>query len=214
MYGVDATAHRVCLEAGGKTIAVLGCGLNRTIPTGQEKLRQDISQNGGLIISELEPEHQAFPWTFVRRNRIIAGLSQAVLVIEAGLKSGALITARRAFELKRPVLAVPGPILQQSSAGCNWLIQQGAKLVREADDILEVLKLPISNDKLLIKSPMTNDQLTKLAKKIVKLLEQEAKTTDEIARELGKPISRVMVELTQLNLMGMVREMGGKWRIS
>lgn len=213
MYGVDATAHQLCLEAGGRTIAVLGCGLNHTVPEGQEKLRETISQKGGLIISELPPDHRPFPWTFVRRNRIIAGLSQAVLVIEASEKSGALITAQRAWELKRPVLAVPGPITQKSSAGCNWLIQQGAKLVQKPADVLTVLKLPDYASKQKSRSGQINNQLTGIAKKIVQILEERPQTGDEIAREIGAPISQVMVELTRLNLKGVIKEMGGRWRL-
>jgi len=211
MYGVDATAHQLCLDSGGRTIAVLGCGLNHTVPDDQKELRQAIVDQGGLIISELPPDHKAFPWTFVRRNRIIAGLSQAVLVIEAGLKSGALITARRAFELDRPVLAVPGPITSGASAGCNWLIQQGARLVVEGEDILGILKCQISNDQLLIKSPMTNAQLSPLGKKIVQLLAEGPRTADELARELGQPVAMITSELTLMSLQGLIQEMGGKW---
>jgi len=218
MYGVDAAAHQLCLDLGGRTIAVLGCGLSQTVPENQTELRQKIVTQGGLVITELPPEHKAFPWTFVRRNRIIAGLSQAVLVIEAGLKSGALITAKRAFELKRPVLAVPGPITSGVSAGCNWLIQQGAKLVTRGEEVIKLAKFEILNSKFETspKSKISNPKLkgqSKLSQEILQLLAEAPRTADELARELNQPVATITSQLTLLHLQGQIREMGGRWMV-
>ncbi len=137
MYGGDAAAHQAAIRVGGRTIAVMPCGIDLIHPAYQQELYQDILKNNGLIISEYEGKMKPVLWTYPQRNRIIAGLSKAVLVIEAGEKSGSLITANYAKKFKRKIFAVPGPITGSLSRGTNLLIKQGAKMVLEAKDILK-----------------------------------------------------------------------------
>ncbi len=136
--GIDAAAHRAALEAGGRTIAVLGCGLDVDYPPGQTELREEIAASGA-VITELAPGTDPSPWQFPRRNRIISGLSLGVIVVEATEDSGSLITARLALEQGREVFAVPGPVDAPLSRGPHGLIKQGAKLVESADDVIEEL---------------------------------------------------------------------------
>ncbi|MBL7078677.1 DNA-protecting protein DprA [Candidatus Shapirobacteria bacterium] len=137
--GIDGIAHQAALDSGGETIAVLGSGVNVIYPYQNKNLYQRIISGGGLVISEFPPFYPPLAANFPQRNRIISGLSKAVLVIEAAQKSGTLITARLAAEQGKEVLAVPGPITSQLSAGTSYLISQGAKLVSNAQDILEEL---------------------------------------------------------------------------
>ena len=136
MYGGDAVAHKTALKVGGRTIAVMPCGIDRISPEDQEDLYNEIIENNGMIISEYEGDMAPALWTYPRRNRIVAGLSKAVLVIEAGEKSGSLITANLAKKFKRKIFAVPGPITSSVSIGTNMLIKQGAEMVTSAQDIL------------------------------------------------------------------------------
>jgi len=139
--GIDAIAHRTALDTGLKTISVPGSGLDRSVlhPASNRKLADQIVQSGGTLLSEFEPKSPAGIHTFPRRNRIIAGLSQAVLVIEAPEKSGTSITARLALDYNRDVLAVPGPIFSINSLGSNRLIKQGATPISSSEDLLEAL---------------------------------------------------------------------------
>ena len=142
-YGVDTLAHQETLLNKGITIAVLGCGLNADIiyPYDNRRLAKEIIRNNGLLISEFPPKTGPLPMNFPQRNRIIAGLCQATLVIESKIKSGALITAYQALDQNREVLAVPGNIFSEFSQGPNNLIERGAKVILNSDDILEVFKL-------------------------------------------------------------------------
>ncbi|MCH7605430.1 DNA-protecting protein DprA, partial [Patescibacteria group bacterium] len=137
MYGIDATAHKAALQAGGKTIAVMPCGIDLIHPEYQADLYQEILDAGGLIISEYEGTYPAVSWMFPRRNRIVAGLSQATLVVEAGENSGALITANFAKKYGRKIFAVPNPLTSAVSKGVTQLLKEGAELVGSADDILQ-----------------------------------------------------------------------------
>jgi len=136
MFGIDATAHQAAIEAGGKTIAVMPCGIEVIHPKHQESLYKEILKNNGLIISEFEASFPPALWTYPKRNRIVAGLSQATLVVEAGEKSGSLITANLARRYKRKLFAVPGPLTSALSKGTVQLIKEGAEIVTGAEDIL------------------------------------------------------------------------------
>ena len=139
--GIDGEAHRGALEGGGRTIAVLGCGIDRDYPAAHAELARRITESGGLVVSEYEPGVEPAPWRFPARNRIIAGLCRATLVVEARERSGALITADFALEEGRDVLAVPGEITSSLSAGTNGLIKLGATPVGSAADVLELYDL-------------------------------------------------------------------------
>ncbi len=142
--GIDAAAHRGALQGQAKTIAVLGCGLNIDYPKQHKNLRTSIIEQGGCIISEYPPDTPPHPKQFPHRNRIISGLSEGVLVIEAALRSGSLITARIAAEQGKEVMAVPGNILNAMTQGCHWLIRDGATLVSSIEEVAEGLKQNIS----------------------------------------------------------------------
>ena len=137
--GVDGLAHQIALEKKARTIAVLGSGLNIIYPPTHQKLAQEIVKSGGAVISEYSPNTGPTKKTFPARNRIISGLSLGVLVIEAPLRSGALITARTAIEQGREVFVIPGRINDFNSEGCNYLIKMGARLVTNPEEIIETI---------------------------------------------------------------------------
>lgn len=140
-YGVDAIAHRAAIDAGGKTIAVLGCGIDIIAPASNARLYWDIVNGHGAVVSEIPPGVVTDKKRFVTRNRIISGLSLGVVVVEGARKSGTLITARYAGEQGREVFAVPGPVTSKYSGAASYLLKNGAKLVESASDIVE--ELPI-----------------------------------------------------------------------
>jgi DNA processing protein len=135
-WGIDAEAHAT---AGGSTIAVLGQGLAASMPPWQVRLRDQLLASGGLLLSERPPDAPAQPWAFPVRNRVLAALSQVVVVVEAGARSGARITARMGLTMGREVMAVPGPPGEESWAGCHALLEEGAAPVRSAEDVLRAL---------------------------------------------------------------------------
>lgn len=137
--GIDAAAHRATMEVGGRTLAVLGSGLSKIYPKEHEPLADQIVASGGAVLSEYPPLHASAKWTFPQRNRIVVGLSLGVLVVEAPLKSGAMISARLAGEEGRDIFAVPGSIESETSRGCHQLIRDGAYMVDSIDDIVNVL---------------------------------------------------------------------------
>jgi len=210
MYGVDSEAHINCLKYGGKTIAVFGCGLNYIYPPENKKLYLKILESGGLVLSEYRLETKPQLWTFPQRNRIISGLTTlGVLIIEAGEKSGSLITARLAKEQNKPLWAVPGPITSSVSLGTNNLIKNNqAKMALEANNIL--------NKKSFRKSKglETKPNLNPLEKQIYQLLEREPLTIDEIARKTKQNVIKTGEILTFIVLRGLISEKDGKFSLS
>ncbi len=209
--GIDSCVHQATLEAGGMTIAVLGCGLGHVFPPENAVLQKRIGEVGTLI-SEFpyirEPESQNYP----RRNRIISGLSQGVVVIEAAQRSGASITARFAAEQGRDVFAVPGNIFQATSAGCHRLIKEGAKLVEHAADILNELGIErvISPRPSDVSNTDSFDTLTALEKHIVQLLMDAPLSADEISRGTSRRYEQVANSLLALELKGIIRPLPGQ----
>ena len=203
--GIDSLAHRTALETGGRTIAVLACGLDLVYPAENTKMAQAIKEQGALI-SEYplgtRPKAENFP----RRNRIMSGLSLGVVVTEAGEGSGALITANLALEQNREVFAVPGSILSPASRGTNRLIQDGAKLVRNAQDILEELNLTMIPQQLELREIVTADETESL---LLRHLCHEPTHIDEVCRRSRLPIATVSSTLAMMELKGMVRQLGG-----
>jgi DNA processing protein len=202
--GIDSIAHHSALEAGGRTMAVFGCGLDIVYPSENAALAQSIIANGALI-SEFplgaEPRRENFPL----RNRIMSGLSLGVLVVEAGDTSGAMITARLALEQNREVFAVPGSILSPTSRGTNNLIQEGAKLIRDYTDILEELNLRAVAHQIELKEIIPASDTESL---LLKQLSAEPTHIDEVCRGSGLPIATVSSTLAMMELKGMVRQVG------
>jgi DNA processing protein len=203
--GIDAEAHRGALDAGGLTIAVLGCGVDRDYPARHAELARRIVAAGGLVVSEYEPGVEPAPWRFPARNRIIAGLALATVVVEARERSGALITADFALELGREVFAVPGEITSGLSAGTNRLIRWGAAPLLAAADVLEALGIEA------VPAPGTA-ALGEVALRLLAALEERALGQDELVRVTGLDAATVAAGLVELELAGAVGEGEGLYR--
>ncbi len=203
--GVDGEAHRGALAVGGLTVAVLGCGIDRDYPQAHAELARRIVESGGLVVSEYPPGVEPAPWRFPARNRIVAGLARAAVVVEARRRSGALITADFALELGREVFAVPGEITSALSEGTNDLIRQGAIPLLAAGDVLEVLGIdPTPPAPLVSLSPEAEAVLAALA--------GGALTLDEISRSAAVGSAEVAVALTELELAGLAAQADGHYR--
>lgn len=206
--GIDSIAHRKALEIGLKTVAVPGSGLSSKVlyPSSHRQLAEKIIEHGGCLLSEFEPDFAATPYSFPQRNRIMAGLSQAVLLIEAEEKSGTLITARLAADYNRDVLAVPGSIFSKSSGGTNMLIKLGATVIRSASDLRDALDLeePSQEDKF--------GDCTEEEKIIIELL-REPLERDELIRQSGFSPSQAQIILSTMEIKGMIKESMGEIRI-
>lgn len=200
--GIDAVAHKAALDAGGRTLAVLGSGVDQVYPLQHRQLAQAIAENGA-VVSEYplgtRPEASNFP----PRNRIISGLSRAVVIVEAGLRSGALITANFAADQGREVFAVPGNILSPGSAGCNDLIRQGATPLLAATDLLEFLNLTTWNAQQSARQLVPPDPLEE---RLLDYLSGEPAHIDELVRLSAMSAPQVSSLLTIMELKGMVRQ--------
>jgi len=203
--GIDTIAHQSSLKNGGRTIAVLGCGVNVIYPSENKAIASQIQENGALI-SECPIDAGPRPENFPRRNRILSGITLGTLVTEAGEGSGALITADYALEQDREVFAVPGSILSPQSAGTNRLIQQGAKLVRAAADIMEELNVQAIAGQLEFKEVLPENDTEK---ELLKYLGVEPVHIDEVCRASGLPTASVSSTLAMMELKGMVKQLGG-----
>jgi len=200
--GIDTLAHQAALATGSPTIAILGSGLDNAslYPASNWQLAEQIIKNGGLLLSEYPPGEQARSYYFPQRNRIIAGLSKAVLVVEAAQKSGALITAKLALQEGREVLAVPGNINQILSVGANQLIQLGAQPIIQPADLALALDLPQPNSYSETSLTLTADQLV-LMKLLVKPF-----SLDDLTLAINWPLSQITSQLTDLELAGLIQQ--------
>ncbi len=207
--GIDTAAHQGALEVGGRTIAVLGSGIDIIYPGENKKLAEEIAKRGA-VVSEYSLGTQPNALHFPQRNRIISGLSKGVLVIEAPLKSGALITADFALEQGREVFAVPGNITSPNSQGTNRLIKEGAKLVECAEDILEELEFSYlkKEDKQVLDREIPS--LFSEEREIFSLLKEEPVHIDSLISESNLAASRVGELLMKLQIKGLARELPGK----
>jgi len=197
--GVDSAAHRGALEASGATVAVLGSGVDVIYPPEHASLAESIAASG-LLVSELVPGTPPLPQFFPLRNRIISGLSRAVVVIEAGEQSGSLITARMALEQGRDVLAVPGNVLSGRNRGAHGLLRDGAKIVESADDILEELGMGAAAPG---SAPSSDDPV------LACLTPGEPSDLDAISERTGLSVTRLLARLFELELEGAVTRVGG-----
>lgn len=189
MYGMDQAAHKMCLECGGKTIGVLGWGIELRMQNLELKIARDIINSGGLLISEWKDQVGTL-WTFPMRDRIMAALATDIYVVEAAIKSGALITADWGIKLHRQIRAIPGPVTSRVSEGTNWLVAQGLA--------------KIWTPELAEKSTSNNTE-------VCILLQNEALTVDDMAHKTGRAVADLGAELTMMILKGEVKEKEGKY---
>lgn len=207
--GIDAKAHAGALAGKGKTIAVVATGLDQVYPARHKSLAQAIVANGGAIVSEhclnTAPNGKYFP----QRNRIISGLSQATLVVEAAVRSGSLVTARHASEQGKDVLAVPGSLHNPMAAGTNSLIKQGAKVVTTVADVLNVLGISQQDGKKASQTVNNSRHLTKEDKKLLRAIGYEVTTVDDIVARCNLPAPTIAGRLVELELQGQVQAMPG-----
>ncbi len=209
--GIDAAAHRGALSAGGRTIAVLGSGLLNVYPPEHKDLAEEVSAHGA-VVSEAPPQAAPHAGCFPQRNRIISGLSLGSVIVEAGDRSGALITARLAMEQGREVFAVPGRVDSRTARGCHRLIRDGAKLVESVDDILEELGPLVEaaprEDGQVIRHP-AELTLNDTEQKILSAIDTEATSIDRIVSETGLSVPRVLSTISVLEMRRLVRRLSG-----
>ena len=220
-YGIDSVAHRAALDAGGKTIAVLGTPITEIYPRIHTKLAQEIIKKGGAVISEYGPDDKPLGLPdikarFLARNRIIAGLSDAVLVAEAADHSGTLNTAMHALDCGRDLLAAPGDIMRPISVGCNNLIKQGAIPYTRSDDLLDLLfperVVKRKSQKMLKKLLLKTE--TESEKQILTLIFEGISDGDEVMRKLGLSASEFSMAMTMLEIKNLVIALGtNQWMI-
>ncbi len=209
-HGIDAAAHRGAMSVGGMSIAVTGTGLDRVYPARHHELAHEIAEKG-VLISEFPLGSPPRPGHFPRRNRIISGLSRAVLVVEAALRSGSLITARLALEQGRDVFAVPGSIRNSQAKGCNTLIQEGAKLVETVQDIVEEFPDFITEDpeEPIEDNLATGFELDGDYSKVLDNVGYEPTSVDKVVERSGLTVDAVCSMLLVLELQGYVATMSG-----
>lgn len=197
-FGIDAVAHRAALDAGGTTAAVLGAGVDVVYPRSHSALYDEIVEHG-VIVSEFAPGTGGFPGCFPRRNRIIAGLCRLTIVVEAGVKSGALITAGHAADSGRNVAAVPGAIDSPQSQGSNQLLRDGAQVIASIADALALADLTASSKSRVMPSLGADEAAVWDA-----VAQHAAASADEVITRTGWPASRALAALTQLEIQGLL----------
>ncbi len=208
--GVDALAHRATLEAGGTTIAVLGNGLPRIYPASHQALAQQIVESGGAILSEYEKNEAARPHYFLERNRLVAGLADAVIITEAAARSGTLNTAMHAMEQGKEIFVVPGNITSPMSIGCNQLIKQGATPLIHSDEVLQVIAPELlnapSHTHIAVQDP--------LQAAILKHITDGMRDGDTLQQIIGCSATDLSTALTMLEIAGAIRSLGAnQWTL-
>ncbi len=209
--GIDAICHQTAIQAGGFTVAVQGCGINHVYPAKHKWLAEEIIATGSVIVSEFLPDIRPRAEHFPRRNRIISGLSLGAVIVEAAERSGSLITARFANEQNRDVFAVPGRF-GGVSAGCNRLIQQGAKLVFQTADILDELPIyfsSLSSNESVMNSTSEDVSDLPFSELLDNVSVNEVRSIDELADASGLPVQEVMTALITLELEGIILSVPG-----
>ena len=209
--GVDGAAHRAALRAGGRTLAVLGSGLLNIYPPEHGELSRQVIESGALL-SEAPPRSRPVAGAFPQRNRIVTGMTMGVIVVEAALRSGALISAEHAMEQGREVFAVPGRVDSRTSHGCHRLLREGAKLVENVDDVLEelgplVASVP-SQDGREVRHP-AELQLNDQEQAVLDAVQQAPTSIDEVVSSSGLPIHRVLSTVSVLEMRRLIRRVSG-----
>jgi DNA processing protein len=215
--GIDAAAHRGALKAGGRTLAVLGSGVLNIYPPEHEQLAEEVAASG-CVISESPPLFKPLSGSFPQRNRIISGLSLGTIIIEAPERSGALITARLAMEQNREVFALPGRVDSRASRGCHLLINDGAKLVQTADDVIEELgplgeSIP-RDDVQTVRNPIEVSlnpeiSLNEIEQKVLSAIDSEATPIDSVISRTGITAHQVLSTISVLEMRRLVRRLSG-----
>lgn len=208
--GIDGVAHRAALDAGGHTVAVLGSGIDVAYPPEHAPLFAEIVASGGALLSELPDGAPPTRWTFPKRNRIVAALSEAVVVVQAGLRSGALITAAAARRLGVAVFAVPGDVRERLSAGPNGLLRQGARVAEGSGDVLDALGIGVGAEAAQLELPAAA-ALSEEGARLLAALKGEARHADELAREAGVGPGPAMAALLSLELQGLCEQRPGRY---
>lgn len=210
--GIDGIAHKAALDAGLKTIAIPGSGLDESIlyPSTNKRLAEKILESGGALLSEFEPKFRATSYSFPQRNRIMAGLSHATLVIEAEIKSGTLITSKFATEYNRDVLALPGSIFSKNSDGPHMLIRLGATPVRSSEDILEAFGFKIDEEPKNLELKYADCSEEELL--VTKIL-TEPLPKDELIRTMKMPVSKANAVISIMEIKGLIKETVGEIRL-
>jgi DNA processing protein len=209
--GIDAAAHRGAIAAGGRTVAVLASGVLNVYPPEHDELAEQIERTGALL-SEAPPRSAPHSGTFPQRNRLITGMSLGVVVVEAALRSGALISAEHAMEQGREVFAVPGRADSTTSRGCHRLIREGAKLVESVDDVLEELGPLVEPARRENGSLLHNPaelQLNEQEQAVLYAIKREPTNIDDIVVRSGLPIQRVLATLSVLEMRRLIRRVSG-----
>jgi DNA processing protein len=213
-YGIDGAAHRAALAEGGATVAVLACGVDRPYPSGHDRLIARIAAEGA-VVSEVPPASSPSRWRFVERNRLIAAMSRGTVVVEAALRSGAIITATQAELLSRPVGAVPGPVVSPASAGCHWLLRdRNATCVTDAAEVRELIA-PIGRGEVpaRVTPRADHDDLSPTDIRVLDAVPARRSAPFlSIARAAGLDTAEVAAALGRLELSGLIVRIGESWR--
>ncbi len=216
-HGIDSIAHQAAIEAKGKTVAVLGSGIDWIYPAKNKDLANAIVKSGSIVITEFPPGSKPDAGNFPVRNRIVSGLSYGTLVVESGIQGGSIITAELALDQNREVFAIPHSNENLNGSGCNYLIKTGAaKLIQTVDDILEELPIEnnnqhsINNVQKEIKSNWRDLELDELSHRICSLLEEKEYQIDALADELGASTSKLLVAMLTLEMKEIVTQKAGK----
>lgn len=215
-YGIDSIAHDTSIRAGGKTIAVLGSGIDVIYPAKNRKLVSDMMEKGSVIMTEYLPGTAPDAVNFPERNRIVSGMSHGVLVIESGPKGGSMITARSALDQNREVFVIPHPLDHANGEGCNYLIKTGqGKLVQTMTDILVEISVKAGKDSTsIVNHPKKKWTLMSLDSELIsicQLLEEEELHIDQISDKTGFPTYKILPQLLNLELQGAVKQKAGKY---
>jgi DNA processing protein len=207
--GIDTIAHRAALEANGTTIAVLANSVDKIYPRTNQDIADKIIAGGGAILSEYQPPTEARDYQFLARNRIVSGLSDAVIVIEAAARSGTLATVTHALEQGKEVFVVPGNITSPLSAGCNALLKQGARVVTCAEDVLEIIAPELLTSQTIL--PLGS---TPLESAIIHLIHSGIRDGDELQRQSSATVAEYSQAMTMMEINGTIRGLGGnQWSL-
>lgn len=209
-YGIDTIAHRATLDAGGVTIAVLGNGVDAIYPAANLSLANEILAKNGAIISEYEPGIEARDYQFLQRNRIVSGLSDAIIITEATIKSGTMSTVAHALQQGKNVFVVPGNITSPLSAGCNQLIKQGAYPITCAQDVIEIVAPELLQKQTSLPLGSNKNETT-----IIKLIKSGIRDGEELQIKSGIEVSEFSQTLTIMEISGTIRSLGGnQWTLN